>query len=224
MDCFVPYDASGPKTRLSTVLDDRERRAFSHAMLRDVVSAIETAGHEATVISTDTFDLDVDPNIDTNADVDANIDSDVDVDAAVTVDKRPLSTAVNGVLESSELPCAILMADLALIRPTEVERLISKSGPVVLAPGLGGGTNALLVRDPTFRVSFHDGSFRKHLRRANEIGGATVIDSFRLAVDIDQPDDLAEVLIHGTGEAADWLREAGFRLDRAQKRSLVVRD
>jgi 2-phospho-L-lactate guanylyltransferase len=40
----------------------------------------------------------------------------------------------------------------------------------------------------------------------------------RLASDVDEPADLVEVLLHGEGEAAAWLREAGFELDAGEGR------
>ncbi|MFY4816046.1 2-phospho-L-lactate guanylyltransferase, partial [Haloarcula sp. AONF1] len=46
----------------------------------------------------------------------------------------------------------------------------------------------------------------------------------RLGTDVDEPADLAEVLIHGEGRAAAWLREAGFALDAEEGRVAVARE
>jgi 2-phospho-L-lactate guanylyltransferase len=191
MRVLVPYDAERPKTRLGDVLDADERAAFAAAMLHDVLDAVRAAGHEPTVLAT----------------------APVAVDAPVTVDERPLTPAVNGALVAADGPRAVVMADLALATPRTVGRLCAADGDVVVAPGRGGGTNALVVRHPAFRVDYHGASYLDHLRAARAVG-ATVreVDSFRLGTDVDDPDDLADLLVHGDGAARDWLRDAGFRL------------
>lgn len=200
MDIFVPFDPRDPNTRLSSVLSADQRRAFADAMLTDVLDAIDAASHEPTVLST----------------------ADLDRSDSVVVDDRPLTEAVNAVLDSTPPPVAVVMADLPLVRPETIDRLLGADGEVVLAPGLGGGTNAFCSRHPDFRADYHDGSFRKHRRQA-KASGLTVqtVDSFRLAVDIDEREDLAEVLLHGAGEAAGWLQNAGFELDTSGGRCTV---
>jgi len=56
-----------------------------------------------------------------------------------------------------------------------------------------------------------------------------VVDSHRLATDVDEPADLAELLIHAEadgdgGRAARWLRDAGFALDTTDGRVGVRRE
>lgn len=203
MRVVVPFAAETPKTRLSSVLDDDERRAFARVMLEDVLATLREA--------------DVDPEVLATAEV--------DVDAPVTVDDRPLTDAVNAVLAGSGGAVAVVMADLALATPRSVERLLDAEGDVVVAPGRGGGTNALLVRHPDFRVDYHGVSYLDHLRAAREVG-ATVrtVDSHRLATDVDEPADLAELLIHGEGEARAWLESAGFDLAVEGGRVGIERD
>jgi len=133
----------------------------------------------------------------------------VDVDAPVTVDDRPLTEAVNAVLADADDPVAVVTADLA---PED-------------RPGRGGGTNALVVRHLAFRVDYHGASYLDHLSAARAVDAAVAeFDSHRLATDVDEPADLAEVLLHGEGRAREWLREAGFRLVVDQGRVKVVRD
>jgi 2-phospho-L-lactate guanylyltransferase len=191
LDVVVPLDAERPKTRLSEVLDADERRAFVLAACRDVLAAARAAGLAPTVLAT----------------------GPVDVDVPVEVDDRPLTPAVNAALGRADGPVCVLMADLALATPAAIRRLTGTSGEVVLAPGRGGGTNAVVARHPDFRVDYHGASFRDHRRRARECGASVeVVDSMRLATDVDEPADLVETLLHGTGEAADWLRAAGFEV------------
>jgi 2-phospho-L-lactate guanylyltransferase len=198
MDVLVPFAASRPKTRLAGVLGPDERAEFAMEMLRDVCSVVDSAGGSPTVLSTDP----------------------IESAWPVVVDDRPLTEAVDDRLEP---PVAVVMADLALATPEAVSGLLEADGDVVLAPGLGGGTNALVVRTPDFRVDYHGASIADHRRIAADVGTATTVDSFRLAVDVDEADDLAEVLLHGEGRAARWLREAGIELETTGGRVAVSR-
>lgn len=203
MRFFVPFDAQTPKTRLAPVLDTAERSAFARAMCEDVLAAVRAAGHSPELLATD----------------------DIDVDAPVTVDDRSLSPAVNAALADADLPVGIVVADLPLATADAIERLLSPSAAVSLAPGLGGGTNALVVDDGDFRVDFHGGSYRNHRWIANDSGlTVATVDSFRLAVDVDRPSDLPEVLLHSEGHAAEWLRGAGFHLDETGDRTSLNRE
>ncbi|MEF8851221.1 MAG: 2-phospho-L-lactate guanylyltransferase [Haloarculaceae archaeon] len=189
MRVVVPFGAVDPKTRLSPVLDADERRAFARAMLRDVLDALP-ARHDPTVLAT----------------------GPVDCGAPVVVDERPLTEAVNDRLPGGrDDPVGVVMADLALATPAALDRLFAPDADVVFVPGRGGGTNALVVRDPRFRVDYHGASIRDHRAIAREVGADTAtVDSFRLATDVDEPADLVEVLLHADGRATAWLREAGF--------------
>ncbi|MGM0590895.1 MAG: 2-phospho-L-lactate guanylyltransferase [Halobacteriota archaeon] len=192
MRVVVPFEATHPKTRLSPPLEADERRPFAEAMLEDVLEAIRGAGGDPTVLST----------------------VPIEVDAPVEVDTRRLTPAVNAALEATDEPVAIVMADLALTTPRTLERLFGATGDVVVAPGRGGGTNALVVRHPDFRVDYHGASYLDHLRIAREVGASVrELDSHRLSTDIDEPSDLAELLILSDGAARDWLVDAGFALD-----------
>lgn len=230
VDALVPFSPDRPKTRLSDTLSPAERRDFADAMLTDVLAALEGAGFAPRVLTTEPTGRDV----------------------PETVDDRPLTEAVNVALDAydpgPESPLGVVMADLAIATPRALARLRGPHGrddassvvdpadagdpadptdpaDVAIAPGRGGGTNALLVRHPAFRVDYHGASSLDHLRAARDLG-ATVreIDSRRLATDIDEREDLAEVLISGDGAARDWLVEAGFRLGTGDGRVTVVRE
>jgi 2-phospho-L-lactate guanylyltransferase len=171
-------------------------------MLADVLATVCEAGHEPTVLSNEA----------------------IRVDAPVTVDEQALTPAINDALSASPDPVAIVMADLALATPRAVHRLCDGPGDVVVAPGRGGGTNALVVRHADFRVDYHGASYLDHLRIAQRLG-ATVreVDSARLGTDVDERADLAELLIHGDGNSRDWLVDAGFELDVTDGRVGVAR-
>lgn len=203
MEVVVPFDARDPKTRLSSVFDAEERREFARTMLTDVCEVIAATGHEPTVLAT----------------------SDIDVRWPVATDDRPLSDAVNAVLAGADVPVAVVMADLALATPEALGRVFGADGEVVLAPGLGGGTNVVLARHLDFRVDYHGVSIRDHRERAAELDvETTTVDSFRLATDVDEPSDLAEVLLHADGAAVSWLRDHGFELTTSNGRVTARRD
>lgn len=199
MRVIVPFGTSDPKSRLSSVLDADERREFAEAMLGDVLDALD--GHAPEVLA----------------------DASVDCDAPVTVDERPLTDAIDAVIAAGT-PVAVVMADLALVTPDAVERLFAPDADVVFAPGLGGGTNAMVVRHPEFRTDYHGASIRDHRNAARSLDASVAeVDSFRLAADVDEPSDLAEVILHSDGRAADWLADTGVELRLCDGRTTVER-
>jgi len=212
MRTLVPFAAVDPKTRLDSVLTADERAAFARAMLRSVCATLQQSGSEPTVLSTAALEATALP-----------------ADTSVVVDDRPLTTAVNDEL-TTDTPTLIVMADLPLATPDSIRRLTAASDvagndvDIAIAPGLGGGTNALVVRESAFRVDYHGASYLDHREIAADLS-ATVetVDSRQLATDIDEPSDLAEVLIHGDGPVRAWLVDAGFELDRSDGRVGVRR-
>jgi 2-phospho-L-lactate guanylyltransferase len=172
-------------------------------MLQDVVETIAATGHTPVVLATKPVEIDVD----------------------CVVSTESLSSAVNAVLESNlqqGQPSAdqdairskaVVMADLGLISEDALGRLFSKESDVVLAPGLKGGTNALVVRSADFHVDYHGFSYLDHHAIAKEHGlSISKVDSFRLGCDMDRPSDLVELFLHGTRRAAEFITER-FELD-----------
>ncbi|MFA9414993.1 2-phospho-L-lactate guanylyltransferase [Natrinema sp. HArc-T2] len=219
MRVMVPFAAETPKTRLESVLSPAERLRFAHAMLADVLCAIVETGHEPTVVATAPLDLDA-----------LELPDNVATAVSVMVDDRPLTDAVNARLPGGDAATgdavAVVMADLALATPASLERLLAADADIAIAPGRAGGTNALVVREPAFTVDYHGTSYLDHCEIAREVGASLeTIDSLRLGTDIDEPDDLVEVLVHGRegDRAPACLRAFGFELDRHGGRVGVVR-
>ncbi|WP_049912733.1 2-phospho-L-lactate guanylyltransferase [Natrialba hulunbeirensis] len=230
MHVVVPFAADTPKTRLSGVLAPTERTTLARAMLADVLSAVVATGHVPTVLSTSPLTVEsLFSSDDQHASVSPALESLREI--PVTVDDRPLTAAVNAYLEAAEEPVAIVMADLALATPAALSTVFDAGAAdgVAIAPGRGGGTNALVVRHPDFRVDYHGASYVDHREHATEIGAPLEsVDSFRLGTDIDEPADLVEVLIHGREDGnqsrtATRLRELGFELETTDGRVTVVR-
>lgn len=206
MRSVVPFAVESPKSRLSGILSPSERHAFSRAMVVDVLSATAAAGYRPTLLATAAID-----------------DDRITSRASIVVDDRPLTAAVNAQLADGE-PTLVVMADLPLIEAEDVRRLADSQADITVAAGLGGGTNALAVREPSFRVDYHGASYLDHCQAAERLGATLeAVDSRRLATDIDEPADLAEVMIHSNGEAAQWLVAAGFELETTDGRVGVSR-
>ncbi len=206
MRTLVPFSAGSPKTRLAGLLSPAERIEFSRLLCSRVVETLVSAGIEPTILST------------------APISGEwLSPAARVIADPQPLTAAVNTQLAAGS-PTLILMADVPLATASDIQRLVDSSADVTIAPGLGGGTNALIVREPAFRVDYHGASYLDHCRIADRLDASiSTVDSRRLATDIDEPSDLAELLIHGEGAACDWLVDAGFELDESGGRVGVRR-
>ncbi|APW96579.1 2-phospho-L-lactate guanylyltransferase [Halobiforma lacisalsi AJ5] len=239
MQVVVPFAATSPKTRLEGVLSSEERSTIARAMLADVLGALEETDRECepTVVSTAplslssalAFDFDFDFDFDSDSDFDSGNPTANVADVTVEVDDRPLTDAVNARLESvgdGSDAVAVVMADLALATPAALERLFEPDADVVVAPGRGGGTNALVVRHPEFRVDYHGASYLDHREIAAGIGATLEsVDSHRLATDIDEPSDLVEVLVHRSGGSTRaCLREFGFELETSDGRVTVARE
>jgi 2-phospho-L-lactate guanylyltransferase len=199
LPAIVPFKPVNPKTRLSCVLSLDEREVFAEQMLADMISALREAGCTPTILSTHPCEFH---------------DPEDFRDSKVLVDSRGLNDALNGLLERVREPVIIIMADLPLVTAEAVKMMLESPGDVVIAPGRGGGTNALLIRDPSrYRVNYYGASFLKHRRIALELGlSCNVVDSFRLHTDVDEREDLVELLIHGTGRSRVFLEMLGFSL------------
>ena len=107
-----------------------------------------------------------------------------------------------------------LFADLPLIVPDDIRRLVARTEPVVLGPDrLGEGTNALLLRlagrGPEFTFAFGDGSLAKHLEEARRLGLEAVLhEAPGIAFDLDTPADWSDFL--QTQMTADCLGADGL--------------
>jgi 2-phospho-L-lactate/phosphoenolpyruvate guanylyltransferase len=98
-----------------------------------------------------------------------------------------------------------LPIDLPLIKTEDIEMILSygKARPhVVIVPSRDGtGTNAILRKPPDlFPSHFGPGSFWKHLQEAEKAKAeCEVIHLPRVALDIDDPEDVKEMMEQGRG-------------------------
>jgi 2-phospho-L-lactate guanylyltransferase len=205
----VPFKLDNAKSRLAPALNPEERRLLAFAMLGDVLDAVSGFG-PVTVLSR--------PGLDA---------AEVGRDVEILESELDLNDALNAFIaaeQSRGWPSSILivMADLALLTQDEVARIVRCPGDVVLCPGRGGGTNMILIRSHQFRTCYSGLSFPKHLEFARQSGlAATVFESFRAGSDIDCPEDLAEVLLHGRGRARETLESLRFNLPESGHKGCV---
>lgn len=207
----IPFKNQGAKSRLAYDLSPKERRLLSFAMLKDVLDAVLGYGR-TTILSRPGLNI-----------------ADVGCDVEIQESGLGLNDALNALIaEEASLgwprDILICMADLALLTEKEVAGILNCQGDVVLCPGRGGGTNMILIRNPGFRTCYWGLSFPKHLAYARQLDlDVSVFESFRAGCDIDEPEDLAEVLLHGRGRSKRVLEEMGFILSEKGRAGLIRR-
>jgi 2-phospho-L-lactate/phosphoenolpyruvate guanylyltransferase len=114
----------------------------------------------------------------------------------------------------------LVPGDTPLLQPGEVAALIAGTEAVVIVPDRHGtGTNALALSPPdAIEPSFGPDSFVRHVAAAGTAGLPHRVEEIpSLALDVDTPDDLAELvsaLDRGRGQAPST-RGALRQLDRA---------
>ncbi len=200
MRAVIPFKKNNAKSRLSPFLSEKEREEFALSMLNDVSGALLKSG---------CFNV-----------IDLLSTSIVEVKGVnIVLTEKGLNEALNEYLQkmtahSINEPVLIIMADIPLVSPNNIKDITSSSCEVVIAPGRMGGTNALFIRDPSsFHVDYYGASFLKHLDIASKNGlNVKIFDSFNISTDIDEVADLVEVLLHGKGHAAHYLKELGFKI------------
>jgi 2-phospho-L-lactate guanylyltransferase len=127
-----------------------------------------------------------------------------------SVDRAARHCAAFGVTHLLRLPI-----DIPLIEPEDILEILNAEESVVMAPSRDGtGTNALLRSPPDlFPSHFGPGSFARHLEEAKRLGAPVrIVDNPRIAVDIDEPGDLAAVAGRlKPGSATErWFSETGL--------------
>jgi len=189
MRAVIPYKKENAKSRLSTVMTREQRETFVEKMLLDVVATLRKGGIQNIDIIT------------TNA-----CDVKKEVKANIIEDHTDLNDCLNKYLAQKEEPILIIMADLPLVKSGHIEDIVAGKADVTIVPGKGGGTNILFIRKPAyFRVKYYGSSFENHCMIAAQKNlSIRVYDSFLASTDIDEPQDITELLLHGHGIAKDY--------------------
>jgi 2-phospho-L-lactate guanylyltransferase len=182
------------KRRLAPVLPDAARRRLVLAMLEDVLAALAQVEGIARVVV-------VTP--------DARV-AELAQGAGAVVLREARAAGLNAAVRrglgyaaaEGAAQALVLPGDVPLATAEELQRLVATSATparprATLVPALDGdGTNALLLAPPdAMQPSFGPGSFVRHLAQAVARRlDAQVLQLPGIAVDIDQPHDLARLL------------------------------
>ena len=193
------------KGRLAALLEPEERAELVRRSLAEVLAAVEGAGMEAVVLTSDEA-------------VEAEVPAEVRV-LGEDPELRGLSAQIEratGLLGVQEL--LILHADLPLVTAEALRDLIAQApeapSATLVRPG-DGGTNAMLLRPPgRFPLAYGRGSGDLHESAGREAGMAVRrADVPALALDLDTPSDVRALLSTAEGratEAGRYLVEIGI--------------
>ncbi|HII08093.1 MAG TPA: 2-phospho-L-lactate guanylyltransferase [Methanosphaera sp.] len=189
------------KTRLSPFLSETERVELLKMMLKDIVEVIENEVEEIVLVSKDYHVKDFAKELSINFVKEKKHENNFLNNA--------ISDAVNEVkINYPKKDILILPSDIPLLKREHVATLKSMDKDLIISPSKGGGTNLLCFNEQyDFETRFGPMSYFEHLNKANQLGmSINIIESFYLSLDINTPEDLGELLLHGTGTSSyDYL-------------------
>lgn len=185
----------GAKQRLSTRLSPPERSELMKAMVHDVLAEVTRAtGLHETYVVTGSSEV-------------VQWVSAWNVEVILEHDETGETDAVHfalDVIKTAGMDAALILpGDIPLLRAWDVESVLEAvpANPeppfAVLVPSHDRmGTNALLLAPPdVLRLRFGHDSFRYHLNEAAACGAAVeVVENPRIALDIDEPADLQQLI------------------------------
>jgi len=209
MKTVIPYKPDNPKSRLSAVFTEEERKLFVELSLENVLSALKDAGiKQAELLCKSLPEQESEQRI-------RNMFCDEEAEMIFSVDERDLNAAMNDYLKKAGVPVLIVMADLALLTKENVTAMIapptaSEAGFVRIAPGKDGGTNMMYIGAPEiFEVNYYGQSCKKHRDEAkNKNLVCEIYESFSAAADMDEPEDLKDLFLHGKGKLPEFVLSA----------------
>jgi 2-phospho-L-lactate/phosphoenolpyruvate guanylyltransferase len=189
---LVPVkDLSTAKQRLAAVLDQPARTELAQAMLHDVVSTLAAWPRcpACALVTSDPFALELARQYD------------------FEIIPDPVNPGETGAIEMATRLCVsrgvdttlVIPADIPLIQASELDQILAQAPDEgsVLAPAADGrGTNAAFRRPANlFPLRFGNDSFKPHLAAARATGKPCVVLQLpSIAVDVDNPEDLQELL------------------------------
>lgn len=205
---LVPVkNLANAKQRLAHALDQSARTELAHCMLEDVLDAlVEAAVDDVSLVTSDAFasELAKHDRIEIIRD-----DSNLSETAAIEM--------ATGVCESRGIQTTLVIpADIPLIEAADIRAIYEAAPPrgAVLVPAVDRrGTNAVLRRPAAlFPLRFGNDSFTPHLHAAIATDATCVVLSLpRIALDIDTPEDLQQLVNAGSEKRSQRLaRRFGF--------------
>ena len=204
---LVPVkNLANAKQRLAQALEQSSRTELAHAMLHDVLDALAESAADVSLVTSDAFAVELAQHFRFEVIRD---DSNLSETAAIEMATR--------VCESRGIQTTLVIpADIPLIEAADV-RAIYEAAPeegTVLVPAADQrGTNAVLRRPAAlFPLRFGNDSFMPHLAAAIATRTTCVVLSLpRIALDIDTPEDLQQLVNAGSEKRSQRLaRKLGF--------------
>jgi 2-phospho-L-lactate guanylyltransferase len=217
---ILPVKSFGAaKQRLAGSLGAGSRQALAQAMFADVLGSIRrTPGLDAIAVVT------ADRTAESAARAHRVL---VLPDATEAGQSEAALIGIRHALAERYDRVLLVPGDTPLVRPADVAGLLTGTGAVVIVPDRHGtGTNALLLRPPdAIEPSFGERSLARHLAAAERAGVPHRVEEIRtLALDVDTPEDLAELTAElgvRRGQAPST-RGALRQLDRAGAKPVRV--
>lgn len=182
------------KERLSPVLSQEKRRALAEAMLQDVLQALASVNHHTRVgvVTSDPF----------ARALAQRYGFAIIPDPANLGESDAIAHATEHCVAHGEDNTMVIPGDIPLVQPEDIEQVLNAAPAQgsVLVPGWDGrGSNAVWRRPANlFPLRFGNDSFQPHLRAARATGMPCVVLRLpRIGLDVDNPGDLAELLVAG---------------------------
>ena len=194
------------KTRLSTLLNSKDRQKLVLMMMEDVIASLKKSSlvDQVVVLTPDRRVVDhakklgVETMIDkTNGDINDSLTEATNFE----IRKRIGS------------PLLVLPVDVPLVKPTTIDSIISRVGKsnhqlVVISPSITNGTNALLRNPPdAIPTRYGVNSFDAHVAEA--VARKVHLEIHRsedLEIDVDTPGDLYEVIRKDSSKTSEFLK------------------
>jgi 2-phospho-L-lactate guanylyltransferase len=182
---------SSAKQRLASVLPQSARTQLAQAMLHDVVAAI-AAWHDRShcaLVTSDPFAVELAHKV----------NFEVIPDPANPGETGAIEMATSLCVSRSADFTLVIPADIPLIEAIELKQILEAApaeGSVLAPAGDGRGTNAAFRRPANlFPLRFGNDSFKPHHAAAQATGKPCVVLQLpTIAVDVDNPEDLEQVL------------------------------
>ncbi len=208
--CLIPVkELSKSMSRLGDILTQDEKIGLSLAMLEDVIQVVKGVGEIGPLVIV-TRDSRV-------GKIAKKYGIEVIREPEETKGEGPAVDYGAGIMEGRGIErLLVIPSDMPQVSGEDLETILAVDAgtpSVVMAPAHDGGTNGMLRRPPTVIPSrFGPDSLSLHLQEAGERGVATQIielESFR--VDVDTPEDMAEVLrLPGLGRTRGYAESVGL--------------
>jgi 2-phospho-L-lactate guanylyltransferase len=132
-------------------------------------------------------------------------------------DTGAIEMATRACVERGVKSTLVIPADIPLIRSWELEEILQNApaeGSVLVPAADGRGTNAAFRRPANlFPLRFGNDSFKPHLAAAQATGKTCIVlDLPGIAVDVDNPEDLRELVASGGETRSQRLARQYFPL------------